>query len=374
MELKSEEESLLPWNEVKFNKRKLNTMAELSIIIPVYNVERYIRKCLDSIQQQSYADFELLLVDDGSQDESFFICQEYGQRDSRISVFQQHNQGPSAARNLGIRHARGNYISFIDADDYIMPTMFAELIQGMKESGSDLVISPMTVEYVYFKNKRMLRPELDFDGKISISKEHAAEILSLFETALINSPCARLYKSSIIQDYDIKMPDGVHYAEDLIFNIEYLKYCRSLFILNQSLYYYTKKKEGSLTTSYRPQQFHSVNLAHDKALEYLLGSVGIQGELEPKAYYIFVPNTIISFINLFYKDCPLTRSEKLAYIRSILNDQKVMDKIDKAYKPGLLPQLYKTLLQTRRTRFVYYTCKLYRYYKLSLQDLSRRTS
>ncbi|WP_138494424.1 glycosyltransferase family 2 protein [Paenibacillus pinistramenti] len=349
-------------------------MVGLSIIIPVYNVEDYISKCLDSILDQTYTDYEILLIDDGSKDNSLNICKEYEQQDSRIRVFQQPNKGPSAARNLGISHAKGTYLAFIDSDDYIKPDMFSELMGWMHDTQTDLVISPMTVEYLYFKNRKMLLPTLEYDGKINISPEDAAKVVSLFETAMINSPCARLYKTDIIKTNRILMPDGIDYSEDLMFNIEYLKYCRSIFLMNKSYYFYTKKKQGSITTSYRHQQFHSFNLAHDKALEYLHGILGISGELENKAYYIFIPNIIISFINLFYKDCPMSRSEKMAYIHSILRDQRVREKIDKAYKPGLLPKVYKRLLTTKRTSFVYYACKLYRYYKISFQDLSRRTT
>ncbi len=349
-------------------------MIELSIIIPVYNVEPYIRKCLDSILCQSYQNYELLLVDDGSHDNSLAICREYEGKDHRIKVLHQPNRGPSAARNLGIALAQGRYLAFVDSDDYIMPDMFAELIRLMEEKHCDLVISPMTVEYLYFKNKRFLPLMSSFEGEIRISPEDSHKIFSLFETSMINSPCARLYKTEIIKANHILMPDGIHYSEDLIFNVDYLRYCKSIYILNQSFYFYTKKKFGSLTTSYIHQLFHAYNTAHDKVIDYLTGNVGINKELEEKVYYILVRNTIISFINLFYDNCPMTRAEKMSYIQQILQDEEVMRKIGRAYSPGLLPTVYTLLLKTRHTGTIYYACKFYKYYKNSLQNISRRTA
>lgn len=349
-------------------------MVELTVIIPVYNAEKYIGKCIDSILSQSYQLYEVLLIDDGSTDNSLSICQEYEKKDKRIKVFHQKNEGPSSARNYGLRLAQGTYLTFIDADDYIMPTMFSELIRIMDDTSCDLVISPFTVEYVYFKNKKFLRPNLHFDGLLRNSKEDADKIFSLFEATIINSPCARIYKTEIIKTNHIFMPHGVNYMEDLIFNIDYLKCCESFYFFNKSFYFYTKKKFGSITSSYTDKLFQSINSAHDKALEYLQGNLEIKGQLERRAHYILIPNVLTSFLNLFYKDCPMTRTEKMAFIQGIVRDKHIMDKVAKSHKPGILPGLYKRLLETRKELVIYYTCKFYKYYKMWFQDVTRRTT
>lgn len=111
----------------------------ISIIVPVYNVEKYLRKCLDSIVNQIYKDLEIFLINDGSTDGSLAICQEYKEKDNRITIFNQEHLGPSSARNLGLDNARGNFISFIDSDDYIAPNFISELYFLLKDTGSDIV-------------------------------------------------------------------------------------------------------------------------------------------------------------------------------------------------------------------------------------------
>ena len=118
-------------------------MPELSVIVPVYNVERYLDKCIKSILGQLYKNFELILIDDGSTDESGMICDFYAKLDNRITVIHQNNAGVSAARNAGIKLMRGSFVSFIDADDYIAPEMFGCLIGLLKEKRADIASCAM---------------------------------------------------------------------------------------------------------------------------------------------------------------------------------------------------------------------------------------
>ena len=120
----------------------------ISIIVPVYNVETYLRKCLDSILGQSERDLEILLIDDGSSDSSGSICDEYSSSDKRIRVFHTENRGVSAARNLGLREARGEYIGFVDSDDWIEPTMYEEMLNALKSNDADICVCSFVKEYL----------------------------------------------------------------------------------------------------------------------------------------------------------------------------------------------------------------------------------
>ena len=115
-------------------------MPELSVIVPVYKVEKYLSKCIDSILAQTFTDFELILIDDGSPDRCGEICDEYAAKDSRIIVIHQQNKGVSAARNAGLEIAKGKYIGFVDSDDWIEPEMYQILIATANETASELVI------------------------------------------------------------------------------------------------------------------------------------------------------------------------------------------------------------------------------------------
>ena len=122
-------------------------MATISVIVPVYNAEKYLNRCLDSLLTQTYQDFEIILVDDGSTDNSGVICEKYAQRDERISVFHQPNQGVAAARQRGVDMAQGTYSIHADPDDWVGPTMLEELYAEAIESNADMVICDFLVEF-----------------------------------------------------------------------------------------------------------------------------------------------------------------------------------------------------------------------------------
>ena len=115
-------------------------MIKISVIIPVYNVEKYLRECLDSLINQSFKDFEVICIDDGSTDKSYKILEEYSQKDSRIKVLKQEHNGAGAARNLGIEIAKGKYIQFLDSDDYFEPNMLEELYNTAEKFGADMAV------------------------------------------------------------------------------------------------------------------------------------------------------------------------------------------------------------------------------------------
>ncbi len=122
-------------------------MCKVSIIIPVYNAETHLEKCVLSVMAQTLREFELLLIDDGSTDETPVLCDQYARQDSRVVVIHQPNSGVSAARNQGIAHAKGDYIGFVDADDWIEPGMYARLLSQGEATGSDIVMCDATTVY-----------------------------------------------------------------------------------------------------------------------------------------------------------------------------------------------------------------------------------
>ena len=200
-----------------------------SIIIPIYNAEQYLHKCIDSILIQNNTDFELLLVDDGSIDNSGEICNEYASKDNRIKVFHKPNGGVSSARNLGIEHATGEWITFIDADDYIdenyLPINYNQnnelLIQNWKNYPSGLI-------------EEFYRPNI-----------YKKQVLSVFLEQNLNSflfrvPWAKFYKKNIIQKNNIRFNEKLFLAEDTIFVINYLQHCKQIEIIATSFYLHLK--------------------------------------------------------------------------------------------------------------------------------------
>ena len=211
----------------------------ISVIIPVYNVENYLRQCLDSILNQTYTDFEVICVNDGSTDNSLNILNEYAKKDSRIKVISQKNKGPSKARNVGLKHANSEYICFIDSDDKIEPDFF-EKLYAVRDM-SDLI----TVKINY------LNPPPDkqiWYNKFNPKKETGLYKLtpSLF-TKITMAVWGKLFKKSIINKYKIKFLNGFH--EDSNFLYCYMSHIESIYYINEKLYTHTVQNTSSLSNN-----------------------------------------------------------------------------------------------------------------------------
>jgi len=211
----------------------------ISVIVPVYNVEKYIGKCIDSILNQTYSDLELLLIDDGSPDESGMICDEYAKRDSRIRVLHKENGGVSSSRNIGVDNARGKWILFVDGDDWVG----SEYIQSMFLGNKDADLSMQGYKIIRQCGQDIIHK---FDSNL-----FTYNILEVFCESeyknIINSPVSKLFKASIIKTYNIRFDNSISYGEDHLFVLEYLKHVKSIYISNTYDYYYYQDDTLSLT-------------------------------------------------------------------------------------------------------------------------------
>ena len=169
-------------------------MAEISVIVPVYNVENKIKKCLDSLKGQTFSDFEILLINDGSKDSSGDICEEYAHLDNRFKVFHLPNGGVSNARNYGLQQASGRYVAFVDSDDYVDEEYLETLYNGMSD-GTDLCISG--VRYRTEGSESSFTQKEYEDFALSLSREQTKQIARLLDERRFNYVYAKLYKNKI---------------------------------------------------------------------------------------------------------------------------------------------------------------------------------
>lgn len=199
----------------------------ISIIIPVYNAEKTIERCIISVLQQSFSDFELILINDGSQDESEKICQTFKNFDKRILYIKKENGGVSSARNKGISVARGDYITFVDSDDYIEKDYLQHL---MMNSNSDLVLSGFnSSEGIIYVPKATEINELN-------QSEFIPQIVS--HEYLLYTPWSKLFKRNILVEENINFDESLRLYEDTIFVLTYLSYCRTVSVIPYSDYQY----------------------------------------------------------------------------------------------------------------------------------------
>lgn len=201
---------------------------KVSIIIPVYKAESYIHRCIDSILTQTFQDFELLLIDDGSPDKSGSICDNYAQNDNRIRVFHKKNGGVSSARQCGTDNASGEYIIHVDPDDWIEPHMLAELYNKAQEENADMVICDF---YVDIKNKTILKKQEPSN------LNHMTVLCELFQQ-LHGSCCNKFVKSTCFNKFNIKFPLQLSYCEDLFVNTCLLLNDIKISYLPKAFYHY----------------------------------------------------------------------------------------------------------------------------------------
>lgn len=220
----------------------------ISVIIPVYNVERYLDECIQSVVNQTYSDCECLLVDDGSTDGSTDICDEWVKKDKRIRVLHQENRGVSKARNRGIEEAKGEYIVFVDSDDSIGAEHLWRLANA---ADADLVVSGIRQICKDGQTDEM-KPKTN--KNFVLNKESLIDFVDLNSKFLLYGPVAKLYKTSILNEHVIRFPVGCNYGEDLQFNLQYLEFVKTIAQVDDASYFYRRGTE-TLSTKARPNQF-----------------------------------------------------------------------------------------------------------------------
>ena len=211
----------------------------ITVIVPVYNVEKYLDRCMESILHQTYAQLEIILVDDGSKDSSGRICDIYAQKDSRVQVIHKANGGLSSARNAALDIVQGEYIGFVDSDDYISVDMFEQLYQACEKNNSDIAIC---CHYTQRGDKLLIEAPIEDEDRLYTNRE-ALEVL-LRDQGMKNYVWDKLYKASLFQE--IRFPEGKNY-EDIATTYQLFYRARRLCRIPQYLYYY-QIREGSISS------------------------------------------------------------------------------------------------------------------------------
>lgn len=227
-------------------------MVTISIIIPVYNTDLYLKECIESLLAQSYKDFEAIFIDDGSQDTSFSIINDYSSRDKRIRLYHQNNAGVSAARNLGLRYATGDYIAFIDSDDTISPDYLDRLYRCAIQYSLDMVFSGI----IYTNNNGEKSRVVLEGGLLSLLTEN--DLIHFFKTPLLTSPVSKLYKRQIICDNNLQFDTTISFAEDKDFNLQYFRHIQNAYALSFCGYFY-RDVENSLSHKKYEYQYRIEN-------------------------------------------------------------------------------------------------------------------
>ena len=236
-------------------------MCKISVIVPLYNGKKTISRCLDSLINQTLYDIEILVINDGSQDGGETIVEQYMQRDQRIRLISKENAGQGAARNLGLKEAKGQFVGFVDCDDFVDANMYKIMVNALE--GTDVSLAICQEKNVYEESGKL---EVINDTCFSVKKNTVFfrdEILDWFlnfSYLSLNSACYKVVKKNVFEDYQIKFPENYRYAEDLVASAALFAVVDKVLIIPKSLYYYVHTKKSF---SYNYSIKNAIDIYHD---------------------------------------------------------------------------------------------------------------
>lgn len=243
---------------------------KISIIVPIYNAEKYIDRCMQSIYAQTLTDYEIILVNDGSKDNSLACCQAYADKDDRIRVIDKENGGAGSARNAGIEIAKGEYLAFPDADDWFEKEMYQELYDLAKSGDFDIVFSGVNY-YQQGKGGQMVYSRSSYCTPVryTTQKECRENVMTLFPTTIIfDSPCNKLYKRSLVLNNKIYFRD-LRRCQDAVFNID-CYHCAEKVVANEKAYYnYMENTQADVWRKF-PKNYIDINVYYYTHLKDIL--------------------------------------------------------------------------------------------------------
>ena len=249
----------------------------ISFIVPVYNVEKYLRECVDSIFNQLTDACEIILVDDGSPDSSGAICDGYADKDSRVKVVHQKNGGLAAARNTGLDCAQGEYIAFVDSDDYLDGRCIANILNWISLGGADICF--MRAMKVFPDGKQQLLDDEMNAAMLKRSKESVLKYLSE-RSKYPGSPCTKIFKRSLVEKNNLRFPDDRRVSEDLGFVLQCILKAESYDSLPIDYYYYRQAREGSITNIVTYKSFLGLKSFVEESADYLTKNKTPKGDIE----------------------------------------------------------------------------------------------
>ncbi len=296
----------------------------ISIIVPVYNAEAYLTRCVESIENQTYKYFELILVDDGSADGSGKLCDDLKNKYGNISVIHQKNSGPSAARNRGIDSAGGKYVLFCDSDDYIAPDMLQKLTAAKELYPERLPVCGIK-KISYDSEKDCL-----IDGE-KIQAVDKCDFFKIQKAQLFNAPVNKLYEKEKLDAFGIKFNPSVSLGEDLVFNADYVIRSGCDFsVVNEPLYFYDTGVSNSASKKYLPDILENYIAMDNKFRELIESTRTDMNKYGERYSTILLYNIVNAIKNTMSSDNPSSGPEKIRYIKKILDSFNVNDIVSKA--------------------------------------------
>lgn len=313
----------------------------VSVIIPVYNRENCLRRCLDSVRGQSFTDWECVLIDDGSTDGSLDVCREYAAEDDRFLVYHQENQGVSVARNCGLDKAEGKYIAFIDSDDWVEPDYLLRLYDAMEDNG--LVLCGITEQWMNGRYEELCEVE----QLLAVDASATDTLIRMLENRILTGPVNKLYVRGVIEKEKIRFKPDLHLGEDIVFNCTYLAAIEKMKVIPYCLYH-VEKQEGSLSSRILTDRFRSGMVVWRSLYDFFLTKrmYTRTGELFAGGEYCRTVSNCIGMVQHLHPY--LTVSERYSYVMNIAGkvDDRMIGRFMDAASCRLAGSLIKKKMYT----------------------------
>ena len=280
----------------------------VSIILPVYNAQNHLARCVGSICAQTYRNIEIIILNDGSKDQSLPVCEEFRQKDPRILLVDKANSGVSDTRNLGLKLASGKYVEFVDSDDYLDPDFTERLVAAAEENEADFVIAPykMVIPAGASKPEQVLDKIQDELGVMSVARPPEVREYGFlpagvydkdtFSLRLMDKPASyfysvlwnKLYRRDILTGNDIQFVSEMRWAEDLVFNLRYIQYAERFVAIDKPGYYYVQNPQSICHTQINAATIVQNKLQVFRYYKDLYTRLGIYEEVRPQLYKFLV--------------------------------------------------------------------------------------
>lgn len=323
----------------------------ISVIVPVYGVEKYLGACIESILAQTHENIELILVDDGSPDDCGKICDAYAEKDARVKVIHKENGGVSSARNAGLAAVSGEYVGFVDSDDTISPTMYEELYTELVNTNSD--VSVCKLRRVRTKEQSIAPPSSDNIVRVEYTREEIIAEMIMVRT-FSGSLCNKLFKAELVKD--IRLDEKIYAAEDLLFAVEAILKAKKACYFSRELYNYFTRDGSATQISFSEKHITS----HDVCLKIieLLEKEGIADKMKK------------------YTDASIVVCNVIL-LRRLSGDKALQKKYASTFKKNLMPHLnrqsFKELTRSIKTNVIPLAISTHLYY-FSLNVLKKLKS
>jgi len=296
----------------------------LSIVVPVYNGEQYVEQCISNIEKQTFKNYEVIFVDDGSSDSSGEIIDRLISSKEKYRVFHKENGGAASARNVGIDNARGKYITFYDLDDELSPQIYEKMVNLIDSSNADIAVCGF---YFKVENELKITQYLEpnsYPNSLYVGRDEIREkLVDMWDSDILSNVWNKVYRMSLIREKNLRYRDGHVYTEDRVYNRQFLENCESVVLTDECLYYYVRERVGSTTEKYRADyftirqkeykefqdHFKKMNVWNDKAREYVCRE--------------FVERMAGCIENIFHAGKLLSCAEKYQQVKAVVNNRDV---------------------------------------------------